>query len=125
VRVLAIPGVHSRMGVKEFDAALKAAGVLPNYDWSYSKDHHWAWCNFLDIKSVEDALRFADENDAHRRAMGGMGSDLPCQKNYQIREWLAKPFWRADVSRVRQVLACSRRICCGCHETGSYKPKSS
>ncbi len=120
---LVIPGVHSRIGEKEFNIFLRAFGVLPNYDWSYSKDHHWQWYNFHDINSVEDALRFADENDAHCRALGGMTKDWGCAKNYQIREWLAKPFWRESVSRIRVVLSCSRRTCCACHETCSYKPR--
>lgn len=127
------PGLSSRSSVQELEETLRAAGIrlqprVPNLGesvWTdYAVDDHFARYCYSDINGVEDALKLADDLDADGVQSWHNG---PCSKAREIRRLIAESFWADTVSRVRALLSHRRRVCCGCHETGSYsrqKPSS-
>jgi hypothetical protein len=85
----------------------------------YLLDQGFAHHALASVNTLADALAICDALDkgASRRAHRAV-----CAKAREARAWLTKAdsFWTQTPERLRLGLAHNRRICCACHETGSF-----
>lgn len=103
----------SRSSLKEVTAVLRSVNVF-TFDGAYPRDYHFERWVLNDINGPEDVLKLCEDLNVDAREKG---YDR-CAKAAYILEW--HPRWSGDVKRCRVNVARQRRVCCGCHETGSY-----
>jgi hypothetical protein len=109
--------IHARSPVADVEAFCREQGIplQPSVGGpSYAQDRHFSAYAFNEIATVADALALADALDADAEP------GRTCTKARVIRQHLDEPFWSENTGRIRHLLAWQRRVCCGCHETGSY-----
>jgi len=112
---------NSNMSLAEADKLLRTAGYLRG-DWDYLKDHHFAKYVYFDINTLEDVEAFLvklDKDNVDHTKPGPFRRG--CSKARGIRSYLEKDFWKEDADRLRAAISHNRRICCSCHEVGSFK----
>ena len=98
--------LHKKSSVAEVCKISTSNGQEP---WRYAKDHHFEkWC-FEDINTIEDVLNFCILLDSE--------STTYCTKARSIRNRLGVECY---ANNPKILLASARRVCCGCHETGSF-----
>jgi hypothetical protein len=109
--------------IKTVEAMLRNAGVrlqpaVTGPD--YAVDIHFEEFVLNSIKTTEDAADFLTQLDLDA---GAHSPGSKCQKAERARRWLSDSFWTARQNHIRAAIAVQRRICCGCHETGSFSPR--
>jgi len=123
VELIERPKGHSSMSLAEADKLLRTAGYMR--DWEYLKDRDFAKFIYLDINSLEDLEAFLVKLDKDNEEHTKPGPfRWGCSKAKGIRSYLTgnnRAFWTGSVERLRLAMAPNRRICCGCHEVGSFK----
>lgn len=114
--------IDARSACSEFNQHMRHQGVIRHYPESFAKDYNYRQHGFEFIQTDEDIEAFLNQLDAsptwHR-----MGSGT-CTKAWRIRNALSKPddYNWGRLTRFKMYAASARRTCCGCHETGSFKP---
>jgi hypothetical protein len=124
-RDLDVIKADARSTNKDFNRRLISEGVLPKYFGSYAKDHHYEKFGFDFVSTEDDIEHFLNELDRAPEAfLGRIGK---CIKAREIRRKLEKDntYGWDNLSRFRLFASSARRICCACHETGSYKSRYS
>lgn len=88
------------------------------YDHEYPRDRHFEPC-FRHIRTRADVELFLAELEADRVKTGVTGA---CSKVRSIRNALGINIagWDRLEDQIMHTLTSARRICCWCHETGSY-----
>jgi hypothetical protein len=115
----AILGLHLRSPENLIARAMHLAGAPAHV---YTKDDDFAALVLKDIRNYSHGKALADLLDADRFAMEG-NKLFGCHKAASVRSWLKH--WRAS-SFLRnnfpasEYVAKARRVCCGCHELGSF-----
>jgi hypothetical protein len=99
------------MNVADAEKMMKAAGALG--EWDYARDHHFKHWIYEDLKTPEDVQAFLAQLDKDSDYTG-------CIKAREIRSMLASPFWSENMDRIKSAISSNRRVCCGCHESGSF-----
>lgn len=102
--------------VAEVTAAMKLQKYLAV--WDYPRDDDWVMHVLSSINTLEEANEFCGRLDRENRLQRG------CTKVRIVREWLCKPFWQQSPDHIRTPFSYARRICCNCHETGSFQKKA-
>lgn len=121
VELVEKPKGNSNMSVAEADKLLRTAGYMRG-DWDYLKDDHFAKFIYLDIETVEDVEAFLVKLDKDNEEHTKPGPfRWGCSKARGIRQWLTKDYWQESPEKLRIAIASNRRICCSCHEVGSFK----
>lgn len=111
--------VSAYTDVKTAEALMKQAGIL--HDWDYARDGHFSrWIIGETVKTMEDVEAFLAKLDKDNEEQTKPPFRWGCTKAKQIRSWLNKPFWTENMGRVMSAIAPARRVCCSCHETGSF-----
>jgi hypothetical protein len=115
--------INSRSSVKDIETALKETGVLPNYDWAYAKDqdHQRA---YDDLTTPEEVEKFLAALDQDNKELTKPPFQWGCTKARLIRQYLQKPFWIMNMARMKAAISHNRRVCCSCHETGSFAKRT-
>lgn len=119
-------GLTWQSSVQEVTAALEDAGIAMRGGGGrpYPVDYHWRDVVLTDaITTLEDAELLLIQLDAEAKTCG-WGSPT-CTKARIIRQYLhgeRGEFWRESPERIRSTFASNRRVCCGCHQTGSFHP---
>jgi hypothetical protein len=106
--------LHSRSSIKEVEAEMTRCGVPLHAGGNYAVDNHFESYCFDSINTAEDAIKFADELDKD--------STTGCAKARSIRDGINDGGFYSK--NPRHCLASARRVCCGCHETGSYAKRN-
>lgn len=115
---------NSRMSVAEAEQYLRDIGVFWN-GFEYLKDHHWQKYICTDINSPDDCYAFfeqlAQDNIEHtdpgpfRWGCSKARSAKAALEQYLVNGLLD------STAAVKVALSRARRVCCRCHELGSYK----
>jgi hypothetical protein len=110
--------IDARSARKDFDKQMREQGLIR----SYAKDHDYKLHGFDFIKTEDDVDKFLVELDS-APTWHSMGNGS-CTKALRIRSALSKPdeFNWGKVNNFKMYASFVRRTCCGCHETGSFKP---
>ena len=118
----ATPPLQSTLS--QFQSWLFRTNIL-RWDFQYAKDIHFErYLVSAHIKSLQDLERFLDTLD--QQSEGSFHRLNGCSKAHLVRNYLLKPpkvFNGEEESKFDfslTMLASSRRICCLCHETGSF-----
>lgn len=114
--------IDARSTCKDFNNQMRELGVINNYPDSYAKDHDYKHHGFDFVQTEDDVDKFLAELD-EAPTWHSMGSGS-CAKALRIRNSLNKPdeFNWGKVKCFKMYASFARRICCGCHETGSFNP---
>lgn len=108
-----LPKGHVNMSLAEVIQILKTSKI------GMADDYYFAKYIYTDIETLEDVEKFIAQLDADHNEQLCFGTG--CIKAKVIREYLKKDFWKKTPDRLRSMIAYNRRVCCSCHETGSYK----
>ena len=110
--------MHKRMTVSEVEKELKASGLIRGDD--YARDADFARHVLVEVGTLEQAEAFLAELDGENTKTTSPPFRWGCTKAKLIREYLDNPFWCQTPDRIRSAIAHNRRVCCSCHETGSF-----
>lgn len=105
--------------VATFEGLLKQAGILST--WDYARDAHfqrWLLCDA--ITDMDSLVNFLAQLDQAKDALKWASKPAECVKARTIRNKLETAFWSETMGRVLSAVATARRVCCFCHETGSF-----
>lgn len=90
----------------------RIGGIPALEDWHFS---HYV---LRSIKTVDDALKMADQLDQECNAM--LEHKTGCRKAAALRRLLESPFWTENPKRLRNAIATTRHIICKAHEPISF-----
>lgn len=115
----------ARSDIKEFEAALRAAGVQlhPEFDGpGYATDRHFEEYGFAFLQTEDQALAFI-EDLKNQKCSRHFGVAATYKRYSSLKQEGIAPFARYSQRQIAVIaLSRGRRTCCGCHQTFSYKP---
>lgn len=109
----------------EIDAELRRRRTF-EYSHEYVKDHHFRhYVLQPQLSTLEQVEEFLQKLDNDRKARNFSPSfDWVCSKVRSARHSLAyESALSNDLDWALRSLARARRVCCSCHETGSFHPQ--
>jgi hypothetical protein len=114
--------IDARSPNRTFDKFLIDSNLIANFHTNYARDHDYRHYGFDFISSELDAESFLSELDKQAELKAPFSTT--CQKAESIRRSLKRPdsLKLGAVNFFKFHASSARRICCSCHETGSFFP---